>query len=139
MIGDCKMMITTVWNLQGFHLIDALPKGQKCNASYYIDMILQLLFENRSTAPGMSLLIHARNAWSHTIRKILKFCRENRLGMAPHPPYSPDLASSDFFLFEHVKHAIERAGFPSEETLLAEIPSIVSDLMIDLLTEIFAK
>jgi hypothetical protein len=34
MIGDRKMMITIVWNPQGFHLVDALPKGQKFNANY---------------------------------------------------------------------------------------------------------
>jgi hypothetical protein len=40
--------------------------------------------------------------------------------MAPHPPYSPNLAPSDF-LFEYVKHAIEGTGFLSEETLLVAI------------------
>jgi hypothetical protein len=40
MIGDRKMIITIIWNQQSFHLIDALPKGQKFNACYYTDMIL---------------------------------------------------------------------------------------------------
>jgi hypothetical protein len=40
MIGDRKMMVTIVWNLHGFHLVDELPKGQKLNASYYINNIL---------------------------------------------------------------------------------------------------
>jgi hypothetical protein len=40
MIVDRKMMVIIVWNPQDFHLIDALPKGQKVNVSYYIDMIL---------------------------------------------------------------------------------------------------
>jgi hypothetical protein len=59
--------------------------------------------------------------------------------MALHPPYSPDLVPSDFLLFEHVKHAIKGAEFPSEETLLAAIQLIVSDLTIDTLTAILAK
>jgi hypothetical protein len=37
------------------------------------------------------------------------------------------------------KHTIEGAEFPSEETLLAAIQSIVSDLAIDTLTAVFAK
>jgi hypothetical protein len=40
MIGDCKMLITIVWNPQDFHLIDELPKDRKFNASYDINMIL---------------------------------------------------------------------------------------------------
>jgi hypothetical protein len=59
--------------------------------------------------------------------------------MASHPPYSPDLAPPDFFLLRYVKHAIERAEFPSEKTLLAAIQSIASDLTIDTLTAVFAK
>jgi hypothetical protein len=83
MIGDRKMMVTIVWNPQGFHLIDALLKGQKFNANYYIDRILQQLLEGRSTGRDPGLIIHADNARSHTARKTFKFCRENRLEMAP--------------------------------------------------------
>jgi transposase len=132
-------MATIVWNPQSFHLINVLPKGQKFNANYYIDRILQSLLENRPTGPGPSLIIHADNARPHTARQILKICQENRLGITPHPSYSPDLTLSDFFLFGHVNHAIERIGFPSEEILLAAIQSIVLDLTIDTLTAIFAK
>jgi transposase len=136
---DRKMMVIIVWNSQGFHLVDALPKGQKFNANYYIDRILQSLLENRSTGRGPGLIIHADNATPHTARKILKICRENRLEMAPHPPYSPDLTPPDFFLFGHVKHVLERAGFPSDETLLAGIQRILSDLTGNTLRAVFAK
>jgi histone-lysine N-methyltransferase SETMAR len=139
MIGDSKMMVTIVWDPQCFHLVDALPKGQKFNANYYIDRILQLLLESRSTGRGPGLIIHADNARSHTARKTFKFCRENRLEIAPHPPYSPDLALSDFFLFGHVKHALEGAEFSSEETLLAAILRVLSDLTGDILRAVFAK
>jgi hypothetical protein len=42
-----KMMVTIIWNPQDFHLVDALPKGQKFNANYYIDRILQPFLESR--------------------------------------------------------------------------------------------
>jgi histone-lysine N-methyltransferase SETMAR len=139
MIGDRKMMIPIVWNSQDFHLVDALTTGQKFNANYYIDRILQPLLENRSTVCGPGLIIHADNARSHTAQKALKFCRENRLEMAPHPPYSPNLAPSDFFLFGHIKHALEGDEFPSEEALLAAIHSVLSNLTSDTLRAVFAK
>jgi transposase len=109
------MMIMIVSNPHGFHLIDALPNGQTFNASYYIDMILQPLSESRATEPGAGLIIHADNARPHTAQKTFEFCRENRLEMAPHPLYSPDLAPSDFLLFGHIKHQLEGIEFPSEE------------------------
>jgi hypothetical protein len=107
MIGDREMMVTIVWNPQGFHLVDALLKAQKFNANYYIDRILLQLLENCSTGRGTGLIIHADNARLHTARKTFKFCRENRLEMALHPPCSPDLTPSDFFLFGHVKYILE--------------------------------
>jgi hypothetical protein len=139
MIEDRKMMITVVWNPQSFHLVDALPKGQKLNASYYIDIILQRVLESRSSGPGPGLIIHADNARSHKALKTLRFCWENRLEMAQYPPYSPDLAPPDFFLFGHVKHMLEGAEFPSEETLLPSIQSVVSDLTVDTLRAVFAN
>jgi hypothetical protein len=59
--------------------------------------------------------------------------------MVLHPPYSPDLAPSDFFLLGYVKHVLEEAEFPSEETLLAAIQRILSDLTGDTLRAVFAK
>jgi histone-lysine N-methyltransferase SETMAR len=106
MIGDYKMGAIIVWNPHGVHLIDELPKGQKFKANYYIDRIRQPPLENRSTGRGPGLIIHADNARPHTAQKNSKFCQENRLEMAFHPPYSPDLAPSDFFLFGYVKHVL---------------------------------
>jgi hypothetical protein len=38
-----KVMFTIVWNPDGFHLVDILPKGFKFNASYYVIQILDPL------------------------------------------------------------------------------------------------
>jgi hypothetical protein len=139
MIGDRKMIVTIVWNPYGFHLVDALPKGQKFNASYYVNTILQSLLESRSTGPGADLIIYADNPRPHTARKTFKFSRENGLEMTPHPPYSLGLAPSDFFLFGHVKHELEGDEFPSEEALLAAIHSALSNLTGETFRAVFAK
>jgi hypothetical protein len=68
-----KMMITIVWNPQGFNLVNALPKGQKFNANYYIERIRQPFLENRLTGRGPGLIIHADNARPHTAEKRSKF------------------------------------------------------------------
>jgi hypothetical protein len=58
--------------------------------------------------------------------------------MALHPSSSPNLAPSDFF-FRHVKHVLEGAQFPSEETLLAAIQPVLSNLTGDTFRAILAK
>jgi hypothetical protein len=65
MIEDRKMMIIIVGNSQGFHLVDARPKGQKFNINYYIGRIPQSLLESRSTGRGPGFIIHADNARPH--------------------------------------------------------------------------
>jgi histone-lysine N-methyltransferase SETMAR len=40
---------------------------------------------------------------------------------APHPPYSPDLASSDFYLFEYVKRCLAGLSFEDADQLLAAV------------------
>jgi histone-lysine N-methyltransferase SETMAR len=54
------------------------------------------------------------------------FCEENPVRLAVHPPYSPDLAPSDFFLFGHIKHCLHGVTFPSREEFLAAIHGIVA-------------
>jgi hypothetical protein len=101
--------------------------------------MLQPLFEGRSTGRGTGLIIHADNAAPHAAWKTLKFCREKRLDMAPHPPCPPNLVPSDFFLFGHVKHFLEGTEFPSEETLLAATQRVLSILTGDIFRAVFAK
>jgi hypothetical protein len=73
----------------------------------------------------------------HTARKCRAFCEENRLRLAVHPPYSPDLAPSNFFLFEHIKHCLQGIAFSSREELLAGIHEIVGAIPRPTLEDVF--
>jgi hypothetical protein len=41
MIQSQKSMMTVAWNTSGFHVLAALQKGAKCNASCYTNEILE--------------------------------------------------------------------------------------------------
>jgi len=43
------------------------------------------------------------NAPSHTSFAVREFLAQHNITMLPHPPYSPDLAPCDFFLFPKLK------------------------------------
>jgi histone-lysine N-methyltransferase SETMAR len=108
-------MVRIAWNALGFHLVEALPKDRRFNAEYFRDNILTELIRLRSQAGERNLVIHADNASPHTARTARTFCAENWLRLATHPPYSPDLAPSDFFLFSYVKNSLQGIGFASRE------------------------
>jgi hypothetical protein len=65
------------------------------------------------------------------------FCEENGLRLAPNPPYSPDLAPSDFFLFGYVKESLKGMVFPSYEALLDAIGEVVTGIESETLTAVF--
>jgi histone-lysine N-methyltransferase SETMAR len=81
----------------------AFPKGRSFNTEYYHDNILAALTQLQQEEDGRKLVVHADNARAHTAQKCRTFCKENGLRLDPHPPYSADLAQSDFFLFGYAK------------------------------------
>jgi histone-lysine N-methyltransferase SETMAR len=104
-----KMMTTTVWSLSGFHLIKLLPKRFKFNASYCVTQVLDPLSVWRGNQIGKTnqkFMVHADDAHPHTANVTLDFMERNAMKRAPRPPYSPDLAPSNFCLFGHVKQLL---------------------------------
>jgi hypothetical protein len=72
-----------------------------------------------------------------TLLKMSKFCEENGLRLAPHPPYSSDLAPSDFFLFCYAKKCLKVKVFLSHEELLDAIGEVVTGIESETLTAVF--
>jgi hypothetical protein len=46
---------------------------------------------------------------------------ENGMARSTHPPYSPDLALSDFFLFGDMKHCLRGHSFEAADKLFSAI------------------
>jgi hypothetical protein len=117
-------MFTIVWNLRGFHLIKVLEKSCKFNAGYYIAEILKPLSQwcsIEAVGNKRKLLVHADNARRHTDKLSTQYFNENRMKSAPHPPHSPDLAPSDFYLFGYVKRCLTSLSFDDADQLLATV------------------
>jgi hypothetical protein len=53
------------------------------------------------------------------------FMARNAMVIAAHPPYSPDLAPSDFYLFGHVKRLLGGESFEAGERLLSAVEGFV--------------
>jgi transposase len=48
-------------------------------------------------------VLHHDNARPHTGCTVQEFLPRNKMAVVSHPPYLPDLAPSDFFLFPKMK------------------------------------
>jgi hypothetical protein len=68
-----------------------------------------------------------------------QFMVRNEIVIAPNPPYSPDLALSDFYLFGHVKGLLRGESFDIGEQLLLAVEGILRPLEKWTLTKVFLE
>ena len=66
------------------------------------------------------------NARVHTCTVAMDAVERNRYELIPHPAYSPDLASSDLFLFPNLKKDIGGLHFRSDEEVVMAVEEWVS-------------
>jgi transposase len=73
-------------------------------------------------------MLHHDNSPAHTSLLIREFLAKNEITVVPQPPYSPDLAPADFFLFPKLKSSLKGQRFESteeiEENSLTELLAI---------------
>ena len=74
------------------------------------------------------MLFHHDNAPAHT--SVVPTAKLVELGyeLPPHPPYSPDLAPCDFFLFPNLKKSLAGQKFESNEEVIAATEAYFADL-----------
>jgi histone-lysine N-methyltransferase SETMAR len=124
-------MLTIVWDSRGFHLIKVLEKGRKFNAGYYVAEILEPLSQWRSIEAvrnGRKVFVHQDNARPHTAKLSTQYFNENRMKSVPHPPYSPDLGPSDFYLCGYVTRCLTGLSFEDVDRLLAAVEGVLDGI-----------
>ncbi|KAJ4443928.1 hypothetical protein ANN_05717 [Periplaneta americana] len=100
-----KVMWTVFWDRKGILLIDFLPRGETVNADRYCETLRKLLSAIQNKRRGMLtagvVLLHD-NARPHTARRTAAVLTEFGWELFDQPPYSPDLAPSNFHVFLHL-------------------------------------
>ncbi|KFD52867.1 hypothetical protein M514_06177 [Trichuris suis] len=111
-----KAMATIFWDSDGVILTDFLEGERTVTASSYKAVLRKLktaLARRRRGKLHLGVLFHQDNAPAHSSRTVRTVLREFRWEFIPHPPYSPDVAPSDFFLFRKLKKHLKGTLFES--------------------------
>jgi histone-lysine N-methyltransferase SETMAR len=132
-IQSPKFILTVVWNPIGFHVpgSENPPEGGKFNSQYQTNDVLVSISDWRRQTGGTrpdKLWVHSDNARPHTAKMSRDYIPLNRMEQAPHPPYSPDLPPSDFFLFGYVKGKLMRYRTERPSELLVRIRVILAEI-----------
>ena len=64
-------------------------------------------------------LFQQDNAPVHKSMKTMVKLNDLRFELLPHPPYSPDMAPSDFYLFADLKKILQGTRFISDDEVIA--------------------
>ena len=64
----------------------------------------------------------------HTCPVAMTRLHELKFELLPHPPYSPDLAPSNFFLFLNMKKWLTRKKFESKQDVITETEAYFEEL-----------
>jgi len=118
-----KFLASNFWDQDGILLIDYLQKGQTTNAEYYLSLLVQLkdiLKEKRHGKITKGVLFLQDNAPAHralATQKKLAYLGHQCLDL---PPYSPDLAPSNYHLFPGLKKKkLKARHFSSDADVIA--------------------
>lgn len=101
-----KIILITFWDSKGVILTDYLQHGQTYNGQYHSILLGNLrekIKQKRRGNLSKGILLLQDNAPAHTSQIGVNAASECGFEILPHPPYSPDLAPSDFFLFPNLK------------------------------------
>jgi histone-lysine N-methyltransferase SETMAR len=126
-----KVMATVFWDSQGIIFIDYLQKGQIVTEVYYSTLLNCLYEELQTKRPRLArkkVIFHHDNAPTHTSTVAMAKLHELRFELLPHPPYSPDLAPCDFFLFPNLKIWLGGKKFSSDEEVIAAVDAYFEGL-----------
>jgi [histone H3]-lysine36 N-dimethyltransferase SETMAR len=119
-----KVMATVFWDSQGILLIDYKGKDVKINAAYYINLLYRLresIKINRRGLLAKGVLLLHDNASVHKAKLSQIAIKDCGFEVIIHPPYSPDLAPSDYYLFPNLKKSLRGKHFPDNESLKAAV------------------
>ncbi|UYV80174.1 PPP6R2 [Cordylochernes scorpioides] len=115
-----KLMATVFWDRKGLLLCDFMRLGTTINSDRYCKTLKQLRRAIQNKRRGMltkGVRFHHDNARPHTARQTTALIEEFEWELVSHPPYSPDVAPSDFHFFPELKKNLGGTQFQDDDEL----------------------
>ena len=111
-------------------MIDCLQQGRTINGAYYaaeLRRLRQEIARKRTEKLTRGVLLLQDNAPAHTSQVAMTAATECGFEVLPRPPYSPDMAPSDFCLFPILKSNPRGTNFGSKEGVITAVNEYLED------------
>ena len=131
-------MLTIFWNSRGIVHMDFADRRERLNSEYYCSQIRAARQAIRKPRNQNLHLLHD-NAPIHTAAMSDTAILDSDFHVLPHPPYSPDLAPSDFYLFRHLKHHLRGNRFEDKAEVRDAVMNFFNSKSSDFFQEAFLE
>ena len=136
-------MMIIFFDIRGIVHLDSVPEDQNVNQVYYKEFLTNIYERVKWRRPEMwkngSWVLHQDNAPAHNALSVKKFLTKHKITVLVHPPYSPDLASCDFFLIPKITSALKGNRFGSVDAVKAKATELMNKLSEDDLQHCFQQ
>jgi histone-lysine N-methyltransferase SETMAR len=109
-----KLMICVWWDMEGI-IYELLRRNKTINSEVYcqqLDRVNEFLKEKRPHLFNRKgVVVHQGNARPHDSKMMQQKTKELNWEILDHPPYSPDLAPSDYHLFRSLQNHLNNKKF----------------------------
>jgi [histone H3]-lysine36 N-dimethyltransferase SETMAR len=127
-----KVLVTIFFSIKGIIYTEVLDEKSTVTANWYTNVCLNNLLktiQNKWPKSYQSrIILHHDNAKPHTAKETKTFLEENNIKLLSHPPYSPDLAPCDFWLFKTIKPQLKGQIYAMKDELLLALDSALNSL-----------
>ena len=119
-IHGAKVMLCIWWDQKGVLYYELLKSGQTITGDLYRTQLIRLKRAIAEKRPEYAtrhegIIFQHDNARPHVARPVKNYLQNNDWEVLAHPPYSPDLAPSDYHLFRSMQNALTGIRFTSEQ------------------------
>ncbi len=107
-------------------------RGETITAKVYLQVLKNLMvsIQHRCTAMWRrgDFVLHDDNASAHRAEPVMRWIGQHHIRTLEHPPYSPDLAPADFWMFPNLKRKLKGIRFPDLNTLEFETDRFLGEI-----------
>ena len=135
-----KVMLSVWWDSKGIIYWEFLAKSKTIDGVTYARQMEDLRSAIRRLRPETRKvhLLHD-NARPHVCRIVQEKLNQFRWKIVPHPPYSPDLAPSDYHLFRSLQNFLNGQEFASEAEVKSAIKTFFDSLPLSFFETAFSN
>jgi histone-lysine N-methyltransferase SETMAR len=116
-----NVIFVVILDWKGIAFQEFVPRSQMVNNQLYQEVVARLRDAVRRKSPELwqnrTSMLHHENAPAHVSLLISRYLAKHQTYVVPHPPYSPDLAPADFFLFPKLKTTLKGRRFQTIEEI----------------------